>query len=358
MNYKKLSAGFLVTDLKEPETSSGLIRLAPKILQYGAEQLARSATYMFALHNLKIAGASAAINTKPEQRAVNLKSFLDEISPLVSEKSFLPNAGKGIVEPLNFSDDPRSEIRLTEISKDCKLYQYCIGVSAVSAVNELLENGLENKSVSIESFDANAFGTLKALEDSGAKLIGISDKKNFVHSESGIDFTQVAKSWEENGNNFLASLGSAGLDSVSENGLKPAEEIFTTPTDVLFVGSKMGVIDHTLGLDISALVSLHPIPYTTKALVTLDRKGVIVPPDFLCVSGQVVADWTTSQNPEEVIQATNEKTKELTKEMNELSKNLDSSQESVPNLFLAGCKMAEDFLMTWQDELPFGRSIL
>lgn len=352
MKYKKLSSGFLVTDLKEAKTSSGLVRLAPKILKGGAEQLARSATYMFALHKKEIAGASAAINAEPDQKKTNLTNFLSEVSQLVSTQSFLPNAGKGLTDedflPLQ-AGDSRPEIRLTKMAPDCALYQYCIGVSAVSAIAELSE--LEGKNVSIEGFGASAYGALKTLEATGANLVGISSGENFVSMPNGMNISEIAQSWEEHGTDFLKEIGTSnGAES------KPAKDILTTPTDILFVSSKMGLIDHTLAekMELSALVSLHPIPYTTKALLILEKRGVIVPPDFLCLGGQVVAGWDSqpTMSPETIIKAAEEKTQELTKEMKELSK-----AQQAPALFLAGCKMAEDFLSSWQEELPFGRAI-
>lgn len=355
MRYKKLSKGFLVTDLKEPKTSSGLVRLAPKVLRGSAEQLTRSSTYMFALQKMEIAGASGAINSEPAQKRASLASFLSEISSMVSTQSFLPDAGKGLSEedlsPIR-AGDPRPEVRLTEMfsSKkqdgkgDCKLYQFCTGVSAASGISELL-NGVEGKNVSIEGFNANAYGALKTLADTGINLIGISCGNDSVIIPEGIDIAEVLNSWEEHGSDFL---------NHNNFDLQPAKDIFSTPTDILFVGSKIGAIEHNLAdkLDISALVSLHPIPYTTKALIILDRKGVVVPPDFLCLGGQIMADYSSSKSPEEIIKTTADKTKELAAEMDALKKDIQSEG---PALFLAGCKMAEDFLLTWQEELPFGR---
>ena len=342
MRYQKLSTGFLVTDFEESKISSGLLRLAPKILQYGAEQLARSATYMFALHKLEVAGASAAINSKPETRQEHISKFINEVAGL----NFLPDAAKGISDDeLTGLKDSRPATRLTEIGGQ-KLYQYCTGVSAVATIDELM-GGLEKKTVAIEGFSSASYGAIKSLEKLGAKVVGVSNQKDFVHLESGFDYNHLCNSWEQHGDGFLQHINSDGGDT------KPAEEIFKIPVDILFVGSKMGIVDHTLDLDVAALVSLHPIAYTAKALITLERKGVIIPPDFLCLGGQLEASWGSSTTPDETIKLADQKARELTRE-------IDASKEAItdgPKLFLAACKMAEDFILTWQPKLPFGRAL-
>ena len=84
MRIQKLEStdAFVVWDLEGAERSVGIARLAPKILQEGAEMLARSVTYSFAAFGVKAAGASAGINAKPEGRDDAVKAFVTELEPL------------------------------------------------------------------------------------------------------------------------------------------------------------------------------------------------------------------------------------------------------------------------------------
>ncbi len=67
MGLRKLSStdAFIVTDL-EDVPCFGIIRSAPKILQGGAKDLARSMTYTFAAFEMQYGGASGGINAKPD----------------------------------------------------------------------------------------------------------------------------------------------------------------------------------------------------------------------------------------------------------------------------------------------------
>ncbi|MDH5238789.1 MAG: hypothetical protein OEW85_14360, partial [Acidimicrobiia bacterium] len=55
-------AAFVAIDLEGAERSVGIVRQARKILQGGAEDLARSLTYTFASLELRQSGASAGVN--------------------------------------------------------------------------------------------------------------------------------------------------------------------------------------------------------------------------------------------------------------------------------------------------------
>ena len=52
---------FVVRDFDDDVPALGIVRSAPKILQGGAKELARSQTYMCAVFNMKCQGASAGV---------------------------------------------------------------------------------------------------------------------------------------------------------------------------------------------------------------------------------------------------------------------------------------------------------
>ena len=85
MKVQRLSTtdGFIVWDIDDAKASAGVVRLAPKVLQDGAVLLARSTTYAFGAFSIAgHAGASAAINAKPDDREAALAAFVDEVRPL------------------------------------------------------------------------------------------------------------------------------------------------------------------------------------------------------------------------------------------------------------------------------------
>jgi hypothetical protein len=104
--------GFIVWDIDDAKASAGVVRLAPKVLQDGAVLLARSTTYAFGAFGIAgHAGASAAINAKPDDREAALAAFVDEVRPLAEAGTLQlsPSVGTaaGDLAPLGWGDpDP------------------------------------------------------------------------------------------------------------------------------------------------------------------------------------------------------------------------------------------------------------
>ncbi len=97
MFIRKLTAtdAFLAVDLADV-AGHGVARLAPKILQGGARDLARSTTYALAILERQETGISAGINATPEDRMVALTAFAGEVASW--EANYQLTAAKG-VEP-------------------------------------------------------------------------------------------------------------------------------------------------------------------------------------------------------------------------------------------------------------------
>ena len=95
MFIRKLTAtdAFLAVDLADV-AGHGVARLAPKILQGGARDLARSTTYALAILERRETGISAGINATPEDRTVALTAFAGEVAGW--EASYRLTAAKGV----------------------------------------------------------------------------------------------------------------------------------------------------------------------------------------------------------------------------------------------------------------------
>lgn len=96
MRIQKLQTidAFVAVDL-DGVPGRGIVRLAPRVLQGGAKDLARSVTYALASIGLQETGISAGISTPPEEREAALKSFVAELAEWETEFHF--SAGKGVV---------------------------------------------------------------------------------------------------------------------------------------------------------------------------------------------------------------------------------------------------------------------
>ena len=129
-------------------------------------------------------------------------------------------------------------------------------------------------------------------------------------------------------------------------------EVFSSGADVFFVGSKMGAVNHEIAAQIqgaAAVVACGRIPVTARALAVLRRGGVAVPADFVALAGSALALWggpwpfrcRGSSTPW----------------LKPSAFSVASSPVIHDGPFLAACRAAESYLLTWQDELPFGRPL-
>jgi glutamate dehydrogenase/leucine dehydrogenase len=220
---------FVVFDLQEAPLSVGIVRLAPKILRDGATMLARSTSYAFAFFGLRIGGASAGVNAKPEERDPALTAFMEEMVPMVAERRLVLYPGTGVsdadLRPLGI-DPPEA------------------GLAARSAV-------------------AAAEGTLGSL--SGARVAVAAD---------GPAADTVRTLLSQRG----ATLDGSALDAAA---------------DVLFVAGKSGVVDHDAATTVRAkcLVPLTPLPVTAKAYAALCRAEVVYVPDFVALAAPLLGTF-------------------------------------------------------------------
>ena len=353
MGTRKLSGtdGFVIVDLDGAPGSSGLVRLAPKILPSGAREMARSATYSFAAVGMRRSGASGGINTRPDGRAGAVEAFVTECEPWVAAGEFLPDAGKGLsavdLAPLQ-ATDPRHPIRLHPAS-GVSLTERLTGSGAVAAVAAALD-GLEGRRIVIEGCGPAGVAAAAAAAEQGAVVAGVATEKGFCAAPDGtsLDTAAIAEAWEAHGPGFVEHLDGA----CTEPG-----DVWGAAGDVLLVGSKMGVLNHNIaaGLNVSAVACLHPIPFTTRALVILQAAGTLVLADFVCLAGPLFAAWPgdlaglegDAVTPEAVEAAATEAITNLVRE----------TAGHPEGAFLGACRQAESFLRTWRDKLPFGRPV-
>ena len=282
---------FIVFDLPDAPESVGIVRSARKILPGGASDLARSMTYALATFAMRRSGASAGINAVDDDRPDAVAKFAAEITPMVGSGRFLPEPGTRVprtaLESLAESD-PRAAVG--EVADQAT-------VTGVVAAAAQASGGLDGRTVAIEGSGPICDALKAAAKEQGGTMV------------------------EMNGQ-----------------------------ADVLFAGSKMGAVDHTMAeqLQVGTLVPYGPIPVTARALAVLGRAGTTVVPDFIATAGPLFAWWPTGDPTPEAIAA--DATAKITASLEEIADHPDG-------LFLAAAYRAESFLATWQETLPFGRPL-
>ena len=300
MKIEKLGpTAFIAIDLDGAPCSAGIVRSAPKILQGGAKDLARSATYTFALRGLQVGGASAGISAEPEDRDGAIAAFVDAILPRVEAGELAVDPGKGVpAEALSalVEKDPRAAVRRESIDGR-PIEDHLAGLGAVVAAEA-------------------ALGSLD-----GAR--------------AGVEPGPAAEA-------VTAVLAARGVSDVRDS---ISEEV-----DVAFCGSRAGVIDGETAEAISArlVVPIGPLALSAKGLAVLRRRGIVALPDFLALSGPSYAGWPAGEATVDAVLADAEAG--IAGMVGEV---LAHDEGPV----LGACYRAESFLSTWQDTLPFGRPL-
>lgn len=341
--FETLNA-FIAFDFADARPSVGIVRCAPKILQGGAKEMARSLTYRYASFGMQVGGASAGINADPADRATAIAAFVEEALPLAESSTFYADASSSVsaddLAALS-AVDGRADILREPV--DGLTTGERLSVDGAIAAARAAHGSLDGATAVIDGFANNGVALAQALAAEGASITGVATTKASVHSPFGLDVDALATAWNEHGNDMADHLG-------VEAQARP--DLFGHGADLLFSGSKMGAIDHKVAATIAAkvVVPTGPLPYTTKAVIDLDRAGVTVLPDFITTAGPIFAEWPTGEPILEAVRTS------ATEAIGAVTSQVlaDAKAREVPPI-LAACERAEKFLLTWRDELPFGR---
>jgi hypothetical protein len=264
-----------------------------------------------------------------------LASFVAEVAPLVEEGRLVLDAGKGVTEaallPLTVGD---SVSPLYHQHGDA-LRGLTAAVSADSAC------GLDGRAVAIEGFDGAGPEIARQVYDRGGRVVAVSTAAGSVRQPKGLEAAVLARAWNEHGAGMVGHLDVPRGEVAA---------LWEAEADVLFVGSKAGVVNHELAalLDCSAVVPAGPVPITARAQAVLGRKGVTTLPDFITCGGPVFAMWPGEDATLEGVRAA-----AVVGVKGVLAEVLDADDGP----FLAACHKAESFLRSWRGDLPFGRPL-
>jgi hypothetical protein len=302
--FQKLTStdAFVVTDLAGAPSSTGIVRRARKILPDGAKLLARSATYSWAVLGQQVGGASAGINAEDDVADAAIAAFVEELTAQVADGSLSVDAGKGV---------PAASLD---------------ALDAVDRRNGARRTSSDNGTVDDELLAAGAVAAAAAAAGSLDGLTAVIEGAGTAAAALGAQLTEA---------------GVTVAPTVDGGPL-------VTAADLLFCGSKTGLIDHqgAATLPHRFVVPIGPVPITARGLAVAHRGGVVVLPDFVTTAGPLLG-WVS---PEGTPLADAIVTVRST--VAELVARCVAHPE---NPTLGGCAIAEGFLSTWQDELPFGR---
>ena len=344
MKTVKLSVakGFILFDLENAPRSVGVVRSAPSILQSGAANLARSITYGMASFGIQAGGASAGVNAKPEERADAVASFVGDALPLAEQEGLLLDAGRGVrgeeLEPLRVYDPRPDWLHTQEGGISGADYLIAAGVNAAASA---VGAPLEGARVAIEGFGPIGLALAHHVVSTGGKVVAVATSAGTILDPNGLDLGALVEGWAANGDSFVKTFAAES---------KPGWAVFGARADVLLVGSKAGALSHEGAGNVKAraIIPIGPVPYTTKAVVALQRAGQAVVPDFLALAGPHLAAFgDVGEGAEAAAIGVSAAVAEVVHE----------AGQHPDGLFLGACLRAESFLQSWQPALPFGRPL-
>lgn len=319
---------FVVTDLADAP-AAGVVRRGRKILQSSAKDLARSATYTFAIHGIERGGASAGINAEGDAAGASADAFVAELADDVAGGVLELTAGKGIGAEELAGLAERSPAGALSGSTAAIVRSVmaglCVGLDTTD---------LAGVSVAIDGWETGPVPA--ALVDA---LVGVGAEISAIGAANGV-----------------IAGGSLDLDALRA-GTMPDPASLAKPwtlwgagVDAILTGAKPGGMNHQ-GAEMvraKAVVPYAPIPVSTKAYAVLRRAGVVLVPDFASAGGGLVA--ATLEGDDATVLAEVDRT---------TVEALAAAAADHPDqdLFMAACIRAEAFLATWQERLPFGRPL-
>jgi glutamate dehydrogenase (NAD(P)+) len=243
--------------------------------------LARAMTYKFGAVGLRIAGAKAGLRlpTDGTERAEYLRRYLDEIAPLVRERTFTTGADLGTNEAdFRSLREQTFQVGLMGSEVDGVPFEQLVTGYALVAAADTACDGLDGRSLAIEGFGKVGGGAAREAARRGARIVAVSTVEGCVVSPSGFDIDDL---WQLRARHGDAWVRHAGVEVL------PTHALFGVRADVLVPGARPASIDGQLAarLEVEHVVPGANVPYTREALVVMQQRGIAAHADFLCNAG-------------------------------------------------------------------------
>jgi glutamate dehydrogenase (NAD(P)+) len=307
----------------------GPVRLGPKVLQSTAKQYARAETYKLALIGKQLSGGAGGIKVDVNDREETVRSFTSELEPIAKQNIFHPDPAWGVDEQ-DFAAlrgaDPRNSIARGPGAAAALI------AAGACAIAETTLSGISGASLALGAANAVHIRTAARWIEAGGTVIGVEFRGKSYTDESGIGLDELE----------AIARGDLGLNS-AEN------DASGLPADVYLPNTARAAVTHTNEAAIGAkqVLGLADLSITPRGLANLSKRQVTVLPDFLATSAVTHAAHGTATSLEQALG-------ESAEHVGAIAEQASVDQDGP---FLGACRLAESFLSTWRDELPFGRPL-
>ena len=326
----------LVVDNTATGPSIGGVRMAPDVSLEECARLARAMTLKNAAAGLSHGGGKAVIFADPampeDQKEQLMRAFADAIRDV---QSYIPGPDMGTNEtcmawvreeigravglPGVIGGIPLDEIGATGLGV----------ATACEVAQSFCDLKLQGARVAIQGFGAVGKHTALCLAERGAKLVAVSDSRGSIMHPDGLDLSALLD-LKERGKSVAELKGAESQDR---------EAVITADCDILVPAARPDVISAENADDINArlVVEGANIPATEEAEEILQRRGILVVPDFIANAGGVITAAFEYQGSTEsqALSAVVEKVRKNTQEV------LEGARQSAEMPRIVARKIAE-----------------
>lgn len=330
MKLHKLTSttAWAVLDL-EDVPCFGPTTLGPNVLQVNAKLHARAGTYRFALLGEQLGGGAGGIKVDQEQRADAVAAFVAESeTDLAAANVFHTTAGWGLSDeelaPL-YAHDPRNPAH-----REHATTLHAAGLVAAASV---AMGGVEGRTLSLGQLSPAVVEAAATLVEGGALVTAVAHR-----SSGSID---------------VAGHSADRLRAIfagEERGDADADAVRAVDTDLYVPPTTLRAVDHTndSGIGAGAVLGAADLVVTPRAVAQLRARQVEVWPEWVAAIGPTMAGLAdTGTSLDDLVSAVGTKVTEV----------LRDARDHEDGPIIGACVVAEDYLRTWRDELPFGRPL-
>lgn len=298
--------GVLVIDNTALGPGNGGIYVSPNITPLEVFQMARMMTWKCALANIPFGGAKSGIRINPfaMEKIGMVESFANLIKPYVPNHYIAaPDVNMGEKEIEAFVKTIGTHygatgkpVKLRGIPQELGTTGFGLGVSLETSL-ELIgkeigtASNLSDITVTIQGFDNVGISAARYLYNKGAKIISINDFWGGIYSNKGIDINKVEKHAYARSEKQSIKNCTEGTEISQDNILIPDCDVFIS----------CGYSNNLTKQKIPLLKAKLVIEGTNNAVTPdaeymLNKKGVLVIPDFLANAGEVIGSYGEYKN--------------------------------------------------------------
>jgi len=283
--------------------AKGGIRMVPDITTQEVCRLARAMTWKNALADIPFGGGKSGIKCDPRKvnKEAMMRSFMEKLKIALPD-IYIGGPDMNVTEKeMAWMADEAGDFRVVTgkpsaiqgLPHELGSTGYGVVQSALVAMDEANVKP-QGATAVIEGFGNVGIFTARFFKDVGVKTIAVSDSSGTIYNPKGIDTDALEKIKMETGK-VVNYKDAEKLDNAA---------LFGIQCDVLVPGARPDVITDANKAKINCKVISQGgnLPIAPRIEEELEKKGIIVLPDFLANAGGVISSWceTMHYTPEQM----------------------------------------------------------